>query len=309
MLRYILIRILYAILTLWVIASITFVLMKTLPGDPFTDPKLKPEVKQALRERYALDRPVVDQYIMYMKNLAKGDLGTSLKHPGRQVTKIIRESFPKSFALGWRAMLIAVSFGLLFGIIAALYHEGPLDYISILIAIIGVSIPSIIMGPLVAYIFGVQLGWFPVTVDQSQWSLVLPSVTLALSSMAFISRLMRSTTLEVLGLDYISTAKSKGLNNLQIIWKHVLRNSIMPIVTILGPLFASLITGSIVIEKIFAVAGLGEYFVSTIMEQDYSMIMGITIFYAALIIISILAVDIAYGFIDPRLRVTGKGVK
>ncbi|NLK98147.1 ABC transporter permease [Defluviitalea saccharophila] len=309
MLKYILKRLLMALGTLWVIATLTFFLMHALPNDPFTDPKLKPEVKQALRVKYGLDKPLSEQYIIYMKNIAKGDLGTSIKYPGRSVTDMIKQSFPKSFALGWRALIIAVAFGVFLGIIAALNHQKILDYLSIIIAIIGVSIPSIILGPILAYFFGVQLGWFPVTVDKTQWSLILPSITLALSSLATISRLMRTTTLEVLGQDYISTAKSKGLAKFQIVWKHVLRNAIMPVITVLGPLFAALITGSIVVEKIFAVAGLGEYFVSTITEQDYPMIMGITIFYAALIILSILVVDIIYGLIDPRLKIAGKGGK
>ncbi|NLK21147.1 MAG: ABC transporter permease [Epulopiscium sp.] len=309
MLRYIIKRLLMAVLTLWVISTLTFILMHALPNDPFTDPKLKPEVKQALRVKYGLDKPRSEQYLIYMKNLIKGDLGTSIKYPGRSVTDMIKQSFPKSFSLGWRALVIAVIFGVILGIIAALNHQRTWDYLSIFIAIIGVSIPSIILGPILAYVFGVKLGWFPVTVDKTQWSLILPSITLALSSLATISRLMRTTTLEVLGQDYISTAKSKGLARFQIVWKHVLRNAIMPIITVLGPLFAALITGSIVVEKIFAVAGLGEYFVSTITEQDYPMIMGITIFYATLIITSMLAVDIIYGLIDPRLKISGEGGK
>ena len=309
MLKYILKRLFYAVLTLFVIASITFFLMKILPQDPFNDPKLKPEVRESLREKYNLDKPVLVQYGLYLKNLVKGDLGVSMKQAGRPVTTIIKETFPNSFAIGWRAMVFAVVFGLIFGIIAALNHEKILDYFVIFIAIIGVSVPSIVMGPFLAYTFGVNLGWLPVTVDNSQISLLLPSLTLGLGTLAFISRLMRTTTLEVLGQDYIQTAKAKGLNKTQIVWKHVIRNAIMPVVTVLGPLFAGIITGSIVIEQVFAVAGLGGSFVSSILEQDYSMIMGITIFYAVLIILSVLVVDIAYGFIDPRLRISGKGGK
>ncbi|MEK6264455.1 MAG: ABC transporter permease, partial [Clostridium sp.] len=163
------------------------------------------------------------------------------------------------------------------------------------------------MGPLLAYYFGVTLGWLPVTVTSSPLSMILPSFALGLGTLAFVARLMRSTTLEVLGQDYIQTAKSKGLTTTKVIWGHVIRNAIMPVVSILGPLFAAVITGSIVIEKVFAVAGLGEYFVSTIVDQDYSMTMGITMFYAILIIFSLLMVDIAYGLIDPRLRVSKKG--
>lgn len=305
--KYILQRLFYAIITLFFIASITFFLMKIIPGNPFNDPKIKPEVRQALNEKYSLDQPIGTQYIKYMKNLLKGDLGTSMKHQGRSVVKIIKDNFPNSFAVGWRALVFATVFGILFGIIAALNHEGLFDYLTIFIAIIGVSIPSIVIGPILSYFLGVELGWFPVTVDNTQWSLVLPSFTLGLSSLALLSRMMRSTTLEVLSQDYINTAKAKGLSKWQVVARHVLRNAIMPVITVLGPLFASLITGSIVIESIFAVPGLGQYFVNSIIESDYSMIMGITIFYAALIIICMLVVDIAYGFIDPRLRVGREG--
>ena len=309
MLKYISKRLFYAILTLFVIASITFFLMKILPHNPFNDPKIKPEVRAALEKKYNLDKPILVQYGLYLKNLMKGDLGISMKQAGRSVNAIIAENFPNSFAIGWRALVFATVFGLLLGVVAALNHEGLLDYASILIAIIGVSIPSIVLGPMLAYFLGVELGWFPVTVNESEWSLILPSFTLGLGSLALISRLMRSSTLEVMGQDYINTAKAKGLSKGQIVWGHIIRNAIMPVITVLGPTFAALITGSIVIENIFAVAGLGKYFVKSIYESDYSMIMGITLFYAALIILSMLMVDIVYGFIDPRLRVKGKGGK
>jgi oligopeptide transport system permease protein len=307
-LKYIVKRVFYAFLTIWVIATLTFVLMKALPGDPFQNPKLQPEMREELKMKYGLDQPVIKQYGVYMSNILKGDLGMSYKYKGRSVTNIISEAFPKSFALGWRAMIFATVFGILFGILAALNHEKPLDYIVIFIAIIGVSVPTIVMGPLLAYIFGVNLQILPVTVqDGNELSMLLPSITLGLGTLAFIARLMRTTTLEVLGNDYIMTAKSKGLSMREIIVKHVIRNAIMPIVTVLGPLFAGIITGSIVIESVFAVAGLGGYFVNTILENDYSMTMGITLFYAILIIASILIVDIAYGLIDPRLKLSRKG--
>lgn len=302
MLKYILKRTFYAFITLWVIATLTFILMKALPGDPFHDPKLKPDVKQALMEKYALDRPVIQQYGIYINHLVHGDLGTSIKFPGRSVSTIIKNSFPKSFALGWRAMLLATTLGIFFGLIAALNHEKWIDYIVIFIAIIGVAVPNIVMGPFLSYNFGVKLGWLPVTVDKTASSLILPVITLSLGTIAFVSRMMRTTTLEVNGQDYILTAKSKGISKLQIVLKHIIRNAIMPVITVLGPLFAAIITGSIVVEKVFSVAGLGEYFVNTILEQDYPMIMGITIFYAVLIIASMLFVDIAYSFIDPRLK-------
>jgi oligopeptide transport system permease protein len=300
-------RIFYAVLTLWVIATLTFLLMKALPGDPFHDPKLKPDVKQALMDKYGLNRPVLEQYGIYLNNLLHGDLGTSIKFPGRSVTTIIKNSFPKSFALGWRAMLTATILGIFFGLVAALNHGKWLDYLVIFIAIVGVAVPNIVMGPFLSYTFGVKLGWLPVTVDKTATSLILPVITLSLGTLAFVSRMMRTTTLEINGQDYILTAKSKGITKAQIVWKHTIRNAIMPVVTVLGPLFAAIITGSIVVEKVFTVAGLGEYFVNTILEQDYPMIMGITIFYAVLIIVSMLIVDIAYGFIDPRLKSSIEG--
>jgi len=307
MVKYILKRIFFAIITMFCIATITFVLMKALPGDPFHNPKLKPEMREALLQKYGLDLPVSQQYVKYLNNLVHGDLGLSYKYLNRPVSQVIKNSFPKSFALGWRAMAYSSIFGIIFGIIAALKHQKVPDFIIILISIIGVSVPSIVMGPLLAYYFGVNLGWLPVTVTDSQLSMILPSFTLGLGTLAFVARLMRSTTLEVLGQDYIQTAKSKGLATSKIVWSHVIRNSIMPVISILGPSFAAIITGSIVIENVFAVAGLGGYFVSTISDQDYSMTMGITLFYAILIIVSLLVVDIAYGLIDPRLKVSSKG--
>jgi len=307
MVKFILKRIAFAIITIICIATITFALMKALPGDPFHNPKLKPEMRQALLQKYGLDQPITTQYFKYMSNLAHGDLGLSYKYLNRPVSQVIKESFPKSFALGWRAMAYSAFFGVLFGIIAALKHQKAPDYIIIFISIVGVSVPSIVMGPLLAYYFGVTLGWLPVTVTDSQLSMILPSFTLGLGTLAFVSRLMRSTTLEVLGQDYVQTAKAKGLSTSKIVWSHVIRNAIMPVVSVLGPAFAGIITGSIVIENVFAVAGLGGYFVTTIADQDYSMTMGITLFYAVLIIVSLLVVDIAYGLIDPRLKISSKG--
>jgi len=307
MVKYIIKRIGFAIITMICIATITFALMKALPGDPFHNPRLTPQLRQALLQKYGLDLPVPQQYFKYMDNLVHGDLGLSYKYVNRPVSQVIKNSFPKSFALGWRAMAYSSIFGILFGIIAALKHQKTADYAVIFISIIGVSVPSIVMGPLLAWYFGVNLGWLPVTVTDSQISMLLPAFTLGLGTLAFVARLMRSTTLEVLSQDYIQTAKSKGLSTTKIVWSHVVRNAIMPVISILGPSFAAIITGSIVIENVFAVAGLGGYFVSTIVDQDYSMTMGITLFYALLIILSLLIVDIAYTLIDPRLKISNKG--
>lgn len=305
MIKYILKRLCYAVVTLWVIATLTFIIMKSIPGDPFQDPKMQPEVKAQLMQKYGLDRPILEQYKIYINNIIHGDLGTSLKYQGRSVTKMIKEGFPKSFAIGWRAILYATVLGILFGIIAALNHQKWVDYLVIFIAIIGVSVPHIVMGPFLAYTFGVNLGWLPVAVNETSASLILPSFTLGLGTLAFISRMMRTTTLEVMSQDYMQTAKAKGLSKPEIVWRHIIRNAIMPVVTVLGPLFAGIITGSIIIEKVFAVGGLGRYFVNSIFEQDYPMIMGITLFYAILVIAAMLVVDITYGLIDPRLRVSG----
>ncbi len=310
MAKYILKRIGYSIVTLFVLITLTFFMMRLLPGDPFTGEKQLPEkTMEALNAKYGLDKPLVTQYIMYLGNCLHGDLGLSL-NTNRPVTTIISESFAYSFDLGIRAVIMAFVLGVLLGSIAAIKRGKATDTVCMLVALIGVSVPSFIVAAVLQYYLGLQpylasnktvqlfavTGWGPAN------SKILPVFALAFGSLAQISRLMRTSMLDVLGQDYIKTAKAKGLSQGAIIWKHAIRNAIMPVVTVLGPITASVLTGAFVVENVFAIPGLGRYFVQGIQNYDYTMISGTTIFYGAFLIIANLVVDLAYGFIDPRVK-------
>ena len=309
MAKYILKRVGYTIVTLFVLVTLTFFMMRLLPGDPFTGDKQLPEkTMEALNAKYGLDKPVATQYIIYFGNCLHGDLGLSLNND-RPVTTIIGESFVCSFDLGIRAVLIAFVLGVLLGTIAAIKRGRPTDTICMLIALIGVSVPSFIVAAVLQYFLGLQLFLqtkpvriFAVTGWDAFNSKILPVFALAFGSLAQISRLMRTSMLDVLGQDYIKTAKAKGLSQGAIIWKHAIRNAIMPVVTVLGPITASVLTGAFVVESVFAVPGLGRYFVESIQVLDYTMISGTTIFYGAFLILANLVVDLTYGFIDPRVK-------
>lgn len=313
MAKYIAKRIFYAILTLWVLITLTFFMMRFLPGDPFIGNKAIPEAtKQALYEKYDLDKPTIVQYGKYLGNIVKGDLGISI-HYKRPVNSIIAESFPKSADLGIRALIFAVIMGVFLGIVAAKRRGTAWDTVSMLIAVIGVSIPSFIVGALLQYFLSLKLNhliWnfspgtiiFPVSGWTSEMHKILPAFALSLGSMATISRLMRTSMLDVLSQDYIKTAKAKGLSDNQIIRRHAVRNAIMPIITVLGPLAAALLTGAFVVEQIFNIPGLGKFLVLSIQTQDYPVIAGTTMFYGAFLIVANLIVDIIYGLIDPRVK-------
>lgn len=309
MAKYILKRVGYTVVTLFVLVTLTFFMMRLLPGDPFTGEKQLPEkTMAALNAKYGLDKPEAIQYIMYLGNCLHGDLGLSLNND-RPVTTIIGESFVCSFDLGIRAVLIAFVLGVLLGTIAAIKRGRPTDTICMLIALIGVSVPSFIVAAVLQYFLGLKLFLmtrpvriFAVTGWDAFNSKILPVFALAFGSLAQISRLMRTSMLDVLGQDYIKTAKAKGLSQGAIIWRHAIRNAIMPVVTVLGPITASVLTGAFVVESVFAVPGLGRYFVESIQVLDYTMISGTTIFYGAFLILANLVVDLTYGFIDPRVK-------
>lgn len=310
MAKYILKRVGYAVLTLFVLVTLTFFMMRWLPGDPFTGEKqLPPKTMEALNAKYGLDKPVLTQYVMYLGNCLHGDLGLSLNYD-RPVTDIIGEAFVYSFDLGIRAIIMAFILGVLLGTIAAIKRGKPTDTICMLIALIGVSVPSFIVASILQYYLGLQLFLatgrtvrvFAVTGWGDFNTKILPVFALAFGSLAQISRLMRTSMLDVLGQDYIKTAKAKGLSQGAIIWRHAIRNAIMPVVTVLGPIAAGVLTGAFVVESIFAVPGLGRYFVEGIQTLDYTMISGTTIFYGAFLIVANLLVDLAYGFIDPRVK-------
>ncbi|SNX53005.1 ABC transporter permease [Thermoanaerobacterium sp. RBIITD] len=308
MLNYSLKRMVYMIITLWLIVTLTFFLMHMIPGDPFTSAKKVPEqIRQNMLAKYHLDKPLIVQYGYYLNNLIHGDLGISLKYLNRTVNDIIRKSAPASFQLGIQSILLGVVFGLLFGIVAALKRGGTWDYVSMFLAIIGISVPNFIIATLLQLLFASKLRWLPVSGWGSFKFTILPSVALSFATLSIISRMMRTSMLDVIGQDYIKTAKAKGLSSMQIIWKHMVRNAIMPVVTVLGPLIAGIVTGTFVIEQIFGIPGLGKFFVQSIYDEDYSMILGTTIFYSVILVVMMFLVDIAYGFIDPRVRLAKGG--
>jgi oligopeptide transport system permease protein len=308
--RYLLKRLVYIVVSLFLIVTITFFLMQAAPGGPFaSEKKLTPAIEAQMNEAYGLDEPLHVQYMNYVVNAFSFDFGPSFKYVGQDVTEIIARSFPYSLILGLEAILIALSIGVLLGVIAAVKHNKFGDYAAMVIAVLGISVPSFIMATILQYIFAIKLGALPVARFDSFWHSILPAVALATTPLAFIARLMRSSMLEVLNSDYIKTAKSKGMSQKVVTYKHGLRNAILPVVSYLGPLVVSILTGSFIIESIFGIPGLGSEFVQSVTNRDYTVIMGTTVFFSVLLLISILLVDLLYGLVDPRIKVTGKGGK
>jgi oligopeptide transport system permease protein len=301
-------RIASIIISLIFIITITFGLMKLAPGGPFTsERKTSPAIEHQMNEAYGLNDPIHEQYFKYLINAIKFDFGPSFKYEGQQVTDIIKRSFPYSLILGLESILIALAFGVLYGAIAAIKHNKMGDYTVMVIAILGISVPSFIMATVLQFIFAIKLEALPIARFESFAHTLLPAFALATTPLAFIARLMRSSMLEVLNADYIKTAKSKGLSERVVIYNHALRNAILPVVSYLGPLVAGILTGSFIIEKIFAIPGLGNEFVVSITNRDYTVIMGTTVFFSVLLLVSILLVDLIYGLIDPRIKLTAKG--
>ncbi|QJD83783.1 ABC transporter permease [Cohnella herbarum] len=308
MLKYVLRRFIYMIVTLWVIITATFFLMKLLPGNPFGEvaAKLPPENLAILKAQYGLDKPEWQQYLQYLGNVAQGDLGVSYQFPTRTVVEVIKQSFPASLELGVESLIIAIIIGLSLGIVAALKHNKWQDHSAMIIALIGISIPSFVLAPLLSLYVGNKWGILPPGLWEGPENRILPAFALALGTIATLARMMRASMLEVASLDYIKTAKSKGLSTRKIVTGHMLRNAILPVVTILGPIAVGVITGTLVVENVFVIPGLGYQFVSSITTLDYTMITGLTIFYAAILIVVMFLTDIAYGLIDPRIRMSGR---
>ncbi|MCM3004860.1 ABC transporter permease [Priestia koreensis] len=306
MLKYISKRIVYMLLSLLLIVTATFFLMKSAPGGPFTSEKaVSPEIKKNLEEFYGLNQPWYKQYGDYLGSIAQWDFGPSFKYKGQTVNDLIDQGFPVSFMLGLEALILAVAVGIILGVIAALNHNRWQDYGAMILAVLGISVPSFIMAAVLQYLLATELGWFPVAGWDSWIYTFLPALALAASPMAFIARLTRSSMLEVLSNDYIKTAKAKGLSRNVITVKHAIRNALLPVVSYLGPLAASVLTGSFIIEKIFGIPGLGAHFVTSISNRDYTTIMGVTVFFSIILLVSILIVDILYGLIDPRIKLSG----
>ncbi len=309
MAKYILKRIALAIVTIWAVITITFVLMHSVPGNPFAteNRKIPENIMENLKKKYGLDKPKSEQYIMYLKNIARFDFGESMKQDSETVNQIIARGFPVSARLGVQAIIIALIFGPALGAIAALYQNKAPDYISMIISIIGVSVPSFVLGSFFVQFIASKVDWIPISGWGEFRHTILPSIALALMPLAQFARLMRSSMLEVLGQDYIKTAKSKGISRFAVIMKHAIRNAILPVVSILGTTISNLVAGSFVIEKIFGIPGLGQFFTTSVFNRDYTLIMGVTVFYAMVLIAMMLLVDVAYTLIDPRIRLTKEG--
>ena len=306
MAKYITKRIIYMFLSLFLIASFTFILMKMLPGSPLASAtKLSIEQREVVYEKYGLNDPIPVQYVRYMGNLAKGDFGVSFQYKNADVTTLIVKKLKYSAILGAQALIFGTLIGIVLGMIAALKQNTVWDYGSTIIAILGISIPSFVFAVLLQYVFSVWLEWLPVGLWEGWKSSILPSIALAMGPIAIAARFIRTEMIEVLSSDYILLAKAKGANWFEIAFKHAFRNALIPLITVLGPLAAGLLTGSLVVEQIFAIPGIGEQFVTSISTNDFSIIMGTTMFFSVLLIVIILIVDILYGVIDPRIRLSG----
>lgn len=303
MAKYIVKRVLMAILTIFIVATLTFFLMNAVPGGPYEAEKaISPAAKKALEAKFGLDQPLFKQYLTYMNNILHGDFGPSLKQRGRDVIDIIMMKFPVSAKIGLMSVLVALVVGIPVGCIAALNRGKFADSAIIVIATIGIAVPSFVVCSLSMYFFGVKLKWLP-TFGLSSWkSYVMPVFALSFYPTAYIVRLMRSSMLDVLGQDYMRTARAKGLSQFVSLFKHALRNAILPVVTYVGPMMAYTLTGSFIVEKVFTIPGLGGEFVSSITNRDYMMIMGTTIFLATLMVVMNVVVDIVYKIIDPRIN-------
>jgi oligopeptide transport system permease protein len=307
MLRFISRRLLVAIPTLLLVITLAFFMMRAAPGGPFDrDRRLSPEIERNVAARYGMDRPLPQQYLAYLAGVARGDLGPSLKYKDKSVLQILRENAPVSLELGGLAILLASVTGVSLGVLAAARRNGGLDHTVMALAVLGVCIPTFVTAPLLVLVFASKLGWLPSGGwNDGAWSnLVLPVVVLALPQIAVISRLTRAGMVEVLRSNYIRTARAKGLPERRVLTRHAMRAAILPLVSYLGPACAGLLTGSLVVERIFNLPGLGKFFVVSALQRDYTVVMGMVIIYAALILVLNLVADLIYAALDPRVRLT-----
>lgn len=298
------------LLSLWGIVTLTFILMHSIPGDPFLQEQAIPEeILQSLYRYYGLDQPWYEQYWRYLKGIATWDLGPSFKYEGRTVNQIIANGFPVSLCLGMMALFFAFTVGISLGMVSAWYHNKWGDRAAAVISVLGISVPSFLIATLLQYIFCIKLQLFPVARWGSFSHTILPAISMAALPTAFIARLTRSSMIEVLQQDYILTARSKGISTTKLMLGHVMRNALLPVITYAGPLTASILTGSFVVEKIFAIPGLGYWFVMSVSNRDYTVILGVTVFYSCLLLLCVFFVDILYAFIDPRIRTAIKKIQ
>ena len=306
-------RLVSGLVTIWFIATATFFAMHLVPGDPLANPKaVSPEIQQHLQARYGLDQPLSRQYLIFMGNLLQGDFGISFTQKNRRVNDILWEHFPVSAVLGVLALLIATLGGVLWGALTALYRDRWPDSLIMLLVVVSISVPSFVfalLGQMAILRLNEWLGvsLLPVAGWGSVWHMLMPALVLGHGTMAYLTRLMRSSMLEVTDTDYVRTARAKGLPAWRVFLFHQLRNAILPVVTVLGPAIAAITTGGFVVEMVFAIPGLGRFFVQAVQQLDYTVIMGTTVFYGAFLVLMVLLVDIVYGLVDPRIRLTEAG--
>lgn len=309
MARYIGKRLVYMVVTLFVIVVLTFTLMKILPGSPFDADrfsKMTPDQQATALAKYGLDQPIYVQFLKYLGNMLRGDFGTSFFYTDMPVTTVIISRLGPSMLVGAQAILLGLAIGLSLGIVAACRHNGVVDNATMVIAVLGISVPNFVAAALLQYFVGLKLGWLPIGFWKSWSCSVLPSIALCFSPLATAARFIRAETLDVLQQDYIVTARSKGMSQARLLIFHTLRNSIIPVVTIMGAMVVNLLTGSLAIESIFSIPGIGGLFTDSVKNNDYNVIMGLTMFYSAFYMIAILVTDVAYSLIDPRIRIAGE---
>lgn len=303
MAKFILNRTFTGALVVLVVATLTFFLLRILPGGPFdAEKKVPPEISKNIEEKYKLNEPLGRQYVIYLKDLARWDFGPSYKYIDRSVNEIIKETLPVSLQLGIASLFIAILIGAVAGVVSATWPRGAFDFASVSLATAFVSIPSFVVGAAMIYIFSVKLGWFPAALWGRTEHFVLPALTLAAGPAAYLSRLTRASMLEISQSLFIRTARAKGLGRTRVVIKHTFRNALIPVVTVLGPIMAFLVTGSFVIEHIFSIPGTGRFFVFAVSNRDYPLVMGITIVYTIVLVTANLIVDICYVLLDPRIK-------
>jgi oligopeptide transport system permease protein len=296
-------RFIHGVIVLWAVATLTFVLLRLAPGGPFdSERKLPPEIIANLQAKYHLNEPLPEQYLRYLGGIARGDLGPSYKYLDRGVAEIIADTLPTSALLGALAVLFALFASFPIGLCAAYYRDSIIDRFCIFLATLGISLPNFILGALLIWMLALQLGWFQAGRWDDWSSVILPMVTLGAAPAAYLAALLRSTLIETLGEDFVRTARAKGLKESVVILKHTLSNSLIPILTVMGPLVAALLTGSFVVEYVFAIPGMGRFFITAVTDRDYPLIMGVTLVYTVILVGANFLVDLFYGYVDPRIR-------
>ena len=303
MLSLLLKRCLHGLVVLWVVATVTFLLLRLAPGGPFdSERKLPPEVIANLETKYHLDEPVWQQYLRYLTGIARGDFGPSYKYLDRGVTEIIADTLPTSVLLGGLAILFALAISFPIGLLAAYHRNSLIDRCCMFIATLGISLPNFLLGAFLIWAIALQLGWLQAGRWDDWASMILPTVTLGAAPAAFLAALLRSALIETFGEDFVRTARAKGLTEFVVVAKHALCHSLIPVLTVLGPLTATLLTGSFVVEFVFAIPGMGRFFITAVVDRDYPLIMGVTLIYTALLVCTNLLVDLLYSYVDPRIR-------